>query len=31
LTALDQRIELDWQDVRQVGRDLRIVVKVEKD
>jgi len=31
LTALDQRIELDWQDVRQVGRDLRILVKVEKD
>lgn len=29
LTALDQRIELKWQDVRQVGNDLRIMVKVE--
>ena len=29
LTALDQRIELKWQDVRQVGNDLRITVKVE--
>ena len=29
LTGLDQRIELKWQDVRQVGNDLRITVKVE--
>ncbi len=29
LTALDQRIELKWQDVRQVGNDLRITAKVE--
>ena len=30
LTQLDQRVELQWQDVRQVGNDLRIVVKVKK-
>jgi diaminohydroxyphosphoribosylaminopyrimidine deaminase/5-amino-6-(5-phosphoribosylamino)uracil reductase len=30
LTALAQRIELDWQDVRSVGRDLRIVARVKK-
>ena len=30
LTALDQRIELNWQDVRQVGEDLRIMAKVKK-
>ncbi|HEU0189328.1 MAG TPA: bifunctional diaminohydroxyphosphoribosylaminopyrimidine deaminase/5-amino-6-(5-phosphoribosylamino)uracil reductase RibD [Gallionella sp.] len=29
LTELDQRINLKWQDVRQVGNDLRITVKVE--
>jgi diaminohydroxyphosphoribosylaminopyrimidine deaminase / 5-amino-6-(5-phosphoribosylamino)uracil reductase len=29
LTQLDQRIELQWQDVRQVGNDLRIVAKVK--
>jgi diaminohydroxyphosphoribosylaminopyrimidine deaminase / 5-amino-6-(5-phosphoribosylamino)uracil reductase len=29
LTALDQRIGLKWQDVRQVGNDMRITVKVE--
>jgi diaminohydroxyphosphoribosylaminopyrimidine deaminase / 5-amino-6-(5-phosphoribosylamino)uracil reductase len=29
LTGLDQRIDLKWQDVRQVGNDLRITVKVE--
>jgi len=29
LTGLDQRINLKWQDVRQVGNDLRITVKVE--
>ena len=27
LTKLDQRVNLDWQDVRQVGKDLRIVVR----
>lgn len=29
LVSLDQRINLKWQDVRQVGNDLRITVKVE--
>jgi diaminohydroxyphosphoribosylaminopyrimidine deaminase / 5-amino-6-(5-phosphoribosylamino)uracil reductase len=29
LTGLDQRINLKWQDMRQVGNDLRITVKVE--
>ena len=29
LTGLDQRIDLKWQDVRQVGNDLRIMVKVK--
>lgn len=29
LTALDQRIDLKWQDVRQVGSDMRITAKVE--
>ncbi|HEX7454517.1 MAG TPA: bifunctional diaminohydroxyphosphoribosylaminopyrimidine deaminase/5-amino-6-(5-phosphoribosylamino)uracil reductase RibD [Gallionella sp.] len=28
LTHLDQRISLKWQDVRQVGQDLRIMVRV---
>ncbi|MDO8351405.1 MAG: bifunctional diaminohydroxyphosphoribosylaminopyrimidine deaminase/5-amino-6-(5-phosphoribosylamino)uracil reductase RibD [Gallionella sp.] len=28
LTRLDQRIQLVWDDVRQVGRDLRITVKI---
>ncbi|RFC36913.1 MAG: diaminohydroxyphosphoribosylaminopyrimidine deaminase [Candidatus Nitrotoga sp. LAW] len=27
LTMLDQRIELEWQDVRNVGKDLRIVAR----
>jgi len=31
LTSLNQKIELEWQDVRQIGRDLRIVAKVKKD
>ncbi len=31
LTSLDERIELQWRDVRQVGRDLRIVARVRKD
>jgi len=30
LTSLEQRIELEWKDVRQVGRDLRIVARVRK-
>ena len=29
LASLDQRINLKWQDMRQVGNDLRITVKVE--
>jgi diaminohydroxyphosphoribosylaminopyrimidine deaminase/5-amino-6-(5-phosphoribosylamino)uracil reductase len=29
LESLDQRINLKWQDVRQVGSDLRITAKVE--
>ncbi|TAN71910.1 MAG: RibD family protein, partial [Gallionella sp.] len=29
LTSLDQRINLKWRDVRQVGSDLRITVGVE--
>ena len=30
LAGLEQRIELEWNDVRHVGRDLRIVAKVKK-
>lgn len=30
LTSLLQRVELEWQDVRQIGKDLRIVSKVNK-
>ncbi|MDP2694102.1 MAG: bifunctional diaminohydroxyphosphoribosylaminopyrimidine deaminase/5-amino-6-(5-phosphoribosylamino)uracil reductase RibD [Gallionella sp.] len=30
LTSLDQRVNLEWLDVRQVGEDMRILVKVEK-
>ena len=30
LTSLDQRVGLKWQDMRQVGEDLRILAKVEK-
>ncbi|MDD5383484.1 MAG: bifunctional diaminohydroxyphosphoribosylaminopyrimidine deaminase/5-amino-6-(5-phosphoribosylamino)uracil reductase RibD [Gallionella sp.] len=30
LTSLEQRVGLKWQDVRQVGEDLRILAKVEK-
>lgn len=29
LTSLKERIELEWKDVRQVGRDLRIVARVD--
>ncbi len=28
LTSLAQRVQLEWQDVRQVGRDLRITARV---
>lgn len=31
LAALDERVELVWQDVRQVGNDLRIVAIVRKE
>ncbi|MDD5179665.1 MAG: bifunctional diaminohydroxyphosphoribosylaminopyrimidine deaminase/5-amino-6-(5-phosphoribosylamino)uracil reductase RibD [Gallionellaceae bacterium] len=30
LTSLDQRINLEWQDVRNVGKDLRIMARVKK-
>ncbi|MDD4977421.1 MAG: bifunctional diaminohydroxyphosphoribosylaminopyrimidine deaminase/5-amino-6-(5-phosphoribosylamino)uracil reductase RibD [Gallionella sp.] len=30
LTGLEQRIELQWQDVRQVGPDLRVSAKVKR-
>lgn len=30
LTQLDQRIELSWQDVRHVGKDLRIVARIQR-
>ncbi len=30
LTSLDKRINLEWQDVRHVGKDLRIVARVKK-
>lgn len=30
LTALDQRIELKWLDVRQIGNDLRILANVQR-
>jgi len=30
LTELAQRVELVWQDVRQVGQDLRIVAKIKR-
>jgi len=29
LTGLDQRIDLTWQDIRQVGNDLRITARVK--
>jgi diaminohydroxyphosphoribosylaminopyrimidine deaminase/5-amino-6-(5-phosphoribosylamino)uracil reductase len=29
LLSLDQRFNLKWQDVRQIGNDMRITVKVE--
>ena len=30
LTELDQRVQLEWQDVRNVGQDLRIITRVKK-
>ncbi len=30
LTSLDQRINMEWQDVRHVGKDLRIVARMKK-
>lgn len=30
LTRLDQRVNLEWQDVRQVGNDLRITARIRK-
>ncbi|MDO8812040.1 MAG: bifunctional diaminohydroxyphosphoribosylaminopyrimidine deaminase/5-amino-6-(5-phosphoribosylamino)uracil reductase RibD [Gallionella sp.] len=30
LTDLEQRVNFEWQDVRQVGKDLRILAKVKK-
>jgi diaminohydroxyphosphoribosylaminopyrimidine deaminase/5-amino-6-(5-phosphoribosylamino)uracil reductase len=30
LVSLDQHIKLEWNDVRQVGEDLRIVARVNK-
>ena len=30
LVSMDQRIELEWNDVRQVGKDLRIMARVKK-
>jgi len=29
-TSLEQRIELEWKDIRQVGCDLRIIARVKK-
>jgi hypothetical protein len=29
LTTLNQRVNLKWHEVRQIGNDLRITVKVE--
>jgi diaminohydroxyphosphoribosylaminopyrimidine deaminase/5-amino-6-(5-phosphoribosylamino)uracil reductase len=31
LTSLEQRIGLEWKDVRHVGKDLRITARVKKD
>lgn len=31
LTSLEQRVNLKWQEVRQVGEDLRILARVEKE
>jgi diaminohydroxyphosphoribosylaminopyrimidine deaminase/5-amino-6-(5-phosphoribosylamino)uracil reductase len=31
LTSLEQRINLEWNDVRHVGKDLRVVARMKKD
>ncbi|HEY5995241.1 MAG TPA: bifunctional diaminohydroxyphosphoribosylaminopyrimidine deaminase/5-amino-6-(5-phosphoribosylamino)uracil reductase RibD [Gallionellaceae bacterium] len=31
LTSLEQRINLEWKDVRHIGKDLRITARVKKD
>ncbi|MDX8386023.1 MAG: bifunctional diaminohydroxyphosphoribosylaminopyrimidine deaminase/5-amino-6-(5-phosphoribosylamino)uracil reductase RibD [Gallionella sp.] len=31
LSSLEQRVDIDWQDMRQVGKDLRIQAKVVKE
>lgn len=31
LTRLEQRVELEWRDLRHVGRDLRVLAKIKKD
>lgn len=31
LNSLEQRVDMDWQDMRQVGKDLRIQAKVVKE
>ncbi len=30
LTSLEQRVNLEWQDVRQIGNDLRIIANVKR-
>jgi len=30
LTTLDQRINLEWRDVRNVGKDLRVIARLQK-
>lgn len=30
LTSLEQKVALEWQDVRQIGKDIRIVANVKK-
>ena len=31
LTTLDQRINMEWHDVRNVGKDLRVIARIKKD
>ncbi len=31
LTALAQRVELEWKDVRQVGKDMRVIARIRKE
>jgi diaminohydroxyphosphoribosylaminopyrimidine deaminase/5-amino-6-(5-phosphoribosylamino)uracil reductase len=30
LTRLEQRVDLDWQDVRSFGKDVRLLARVHK-